>query len=111
KGTNEEAYLMQKIARGVIGTNSIENSSRYCQNPATKGLFRTVGYGGDSGSIDDLAKADLVVIVGNNTAENHPVIASRIKRAHKHFAQKLIVADPRKHEMAERADNYLHIKP
>jgi formate dehydrogenase major subunit len=111
KGSNEEAYLMQKIARGVIGTNSIENSSRYCQNPATKGLFRTVGYGGDAGSIHDLEKADLVIIVGNNTAENHPVIASRIKRAHKHFGQKLLVVDPRKHEMAERADIYLHMNP
>jgi formate dehydrogenase major subunit len=111
KGSNEEAYLMQKIARGVIGTNSIENSSRYCQNPATKGLFRTVGYGGDAGTINDLEKAGLVIIVGNNTAESHPVIASRIKRAHKHFGQKLLVVDPRKHEMAERADIYLHMKP
>ncbi len=111
KGSNEEAYLMQKIARGIIGTNSIENSSRYCQNPATKGLFRTVGYGGDSGTIRDIEKAELVILVGTNTAENHPVIASRIKRAHKHHGQKLIVADPRKHEMAERADIYLHVKP
>jgi formate dehydrogenase major subunit len=51
KCTNEEAFLMQKLARAVVGTNNVDNCSRYCQSPATMGLFRTVGYGGDSGSI------------------------------------------------------------
>src|ERR1700688_3145872 len=67
KCTNEESYLMQKLARAVIGTNNVDNCSRYCQAPATAGLFRTVGYGGDSGSIADIEKADLVMIVGSNT--------------------------------------------
>lgn len=111
KASNEEAYLTQKIARLIIGTNSVDNSSRYCQNPATQGLFRTVGYGGDSGTIADLEQADLIVLVGSNLAENHPVIASRIKAAQKHRGQKLLVVDPRKHEMAERADLFLPIKP
>ena len=111
KCTNEEAYLMQKLARGVIGTNNIDNCSRYCQSPATAGLFRTVGYGGDSGSITDIEQADLVLIVGSNTAESHPVIATRVKRAHKLHGQKLIVADIRKHEMAERADLFVHTRP
>ena len=111
KASNEEAYLTQKIARLIIGTNSVDNSSRYCQNPATKGLFRTVGYGGDAGTIEDLQKAELIILVGSNMAENHPVIASKIKAAHKHHGQKLIVVDPRRHEMAERADHYLRIKP
>ncbi|WP_106477251.1 formate dehydrogenase subunit alpha [Phytohalomonas tamaricis] len=111
KGSNEEAYLTQKIARLIIGTNSVDNSSRYCQNPATKGLFRTVGHGGDAGSITDLEKAEVIVIVGSNTAENHPVIASKIKAAHKLHGQKLIVADPRMHEMAERADIFMRTKP
>src|SRR6202000_691569 len=48
KCTNEESYLMQKLARAVIGTNNMDNCSRYCQAPATTGLFRTVGYGGGS---------------------------------------------------------------
>lgn len=111
KGSNEEAYLTQKIARLIIGTNSVDNSSRYCQNPATKGLFRTVGYGGDAGTIEDLHKASLIVIVGSNTAENHPVIAARMKAAKKHHGQQLLVVDPRRHEMAERADRYLRIRP
>ncbi|HVJ04478.1 MAG TPA: formate dehydrogenase subunit alpha [Candidatus Saccharimonadales bacterium] len=111
KCTNEESYLMQKLARAVIGTHNVDNCSRYCQSPATQGLFRTVGYGGDSGSISDIAKASLVLIVGSNTAENHPVLATRVKRAHKLHGQKLIVADLRKHEMARRADIFMKPNP
>ncbi|MBT2215399.1 formate dehydrogenase subunit alpha [Virgibacillus dakarensis] len=110
KATNEESYLMQKLARQVIGTNNVDNCSRYCQAPATKGLFRTVGHGGDSGSIDDIAQADMVIVIGSNTAESHPVIASRIKRSHKLFGQKLYVFDLRKHEMAQRADRFFRPK-
>ena len=111
KCTNEESYLLQKLARAIIGTNNVDNCSRYCQAPATAGLFRTVGYGGDSGSITDLEQADLVIIIGSNTAESHPVIATRIKSAHKLNEQKLIVSDLRENEMARRADIYIHPKP
>jgi formate dehydrogenase major subunit len=111
KCTNEESYLMQKLSRAVIGTNNMDNCSRYCQAPATIGLFRTVGYGGDSGSITDIEASDLVLIVGSNTAESHPVLATRVKQSHKLRGQKLIVADLRKHEMAQRADLYIHPKP
>ena len=111
KCTNEENYLMQKLARAVIGTNNIDNCSRYCQAPATTGLFRTVGHGGDSGSIRDIENASLVLIVGSNTAESHPVLATRVKRAHKLHGQKLIVSDLRENEMARRADLFLHPKP
>ena len=111
KCTNEESYLMQKLARAVIGTNNMDNCSRYCQAPATAGLFRTVGYGGDSGSISDIEQAGLVLIIGSNTAESHPVLATRVKRSHKLRGQKLIVADLRGHEMARRADVFLHPRP
>lgn len=111
KASNEEAYLTQKIARLIFGTNNVDNSSRYCQNPATEGLFRTVGYGGDAGSIRDLKQAQLIITVGSNLAENHPVIATRIKQSHKHHGQKLMVVDPRRHEMADRADCFLRIRP
>jgi formate dehydrogenase major subunit len=111
KCTNEESYLMQKLARAVIGTNNIDNCSRYCQAPATMGLFRTVGYGGDAGSIHDFEKAGLVLIIGSNTAECHPVAATRVKRAHKLNGQKLIVADLREHEMARRADVFISPRP
>ena len=111
KCTNEESYLMQKLARAVIGTNNIDNCSRYCQTPATMGLSRTVGYGGDSGSIRDIEAASLVLIVGSNTAESHPVLATRVKQSHKLRGQRLIVSDLREHEMARRADILLRPKP
>ncbi len=111
KCTNEESYLMQKLARGVIGTNNIDNCSRYCQSPATMGLFRTVGYGGDSGSIKDIEQAGMVLIIGSNTAESHPVLATRVKRSHKLKGQTLVVSDLREHEMAQRADKFIKPKP
>jgi formate dehydrogenase major subunit len=111
KCTNEENYLIQKLARSVIGTNNIDNCSRYCQSPATTGLFRTVGYGGDAGTIYDMAGAGLGIIIGANPAEAHPVIATRLKRARKLHGRKLIVADLRKNEMAERSDLFLRPAP
>lgn len=110
KITNEENYVIQKLARQVFETNHVDNCSRYCQSPATDGLFRTVGMGGDSGTIQDIAKAGLVIIVGANPAEGHPVLATRVKRAHKLHGQKLMVADLRKHEMAERSDLFISPK-
>ncbi|MDQ0200144.1 formate dehydrogenase subunit alpha [Neobacillus ginsengisoli] len=110
KITNEENYLMQKLARQVFETNNVDNCSRYCQSPATDGLFRTVGMGGDAGTIKDIAKAGLVIIIGANPTEGHPVLATRVKRAHKLHGQKLIVADLRKHEMAERSDIFISPK-
>jgi len=111
KCTNEESYLMQKLARQIVGTNNIDNCSRYCQTPASMGLQRTVGYGADSGSISDIEIASLVIIIGANSAESHPVLATRVKRSHKHRGQRLIVADIRKHEMAERADVFIQPNP
>ncbi|WP_425435909.1 formate dehydrogenase subunit alpha [Oceanobacillus senegalensis] len=111
KCTNEENYLFQKLARSVFESNNVDNCSRYCQTPASAGLMRTVGIGGDSGTIEDIAAADLVLVVGANPSESHPVLATRVKRAHKLHDQKLIVSDLRKNELAERADLYIHPKP
>jgi formate dehydrogenase major subunit len=111
KCTNEESYLMMKLARAVVGTNNIDNCSRYCQTPASKGLSRTMGIGGDTGSIADIEIAELVLVIGSNTSESHPVLATRIKRSHKFRGQRLMVADLRKHEMAERADIFFSPNP
>jgi len=111
KMSNEEAYLLQKLARAVIGTNNVDNSARYCQAPATVGLWRTVGIGADSGTIKDIENADLIIIVGHNTTESHPVIGSKIKRAQKIRGAKVVVIDVRKHEMAERANLFIRPKP
>ena len=107
KVTNEDNYLMQKLARQMYETNNVDNCSRYCQSPATDGLFRTIGMGGDAGTVKDIAQSGLVIIVGANPTEGHPVLATRVKRAHKLHDQKLIVADLRKNEMAERSDIFV----
>ncbi len=106
-GTDEEGYLTQKLARSVIGTNNVDNCARYCQAPATTGLFRTVGIGADPGTMADMESADLVMTIGSNAAEAHPVLAGRVKRAQKLRGLKLLVVDPRRHELAERADLFL----
>ncbi|MDB4895482.1 MAG: oxidoreductase [Firmicutes bacterium] len=111
KASNEDNFAAQKFARAVLGTNNVDNCSRYCQSPATAGLMRTVGLGGDAGSIYDIASADLVMIIGANPAESHPVLSTRVKRSHKLFGQKLIVADLRGHEMADRADLFVSPLP
>ncbi|MEM1504928.1 formate dehydrogenase subunit alpha [Domibacillus sp. 8LH] len=110
KMTNEENYLMQKMARQVFETNNVDNCSRYCQSPASWGLQQTGGIGGDSGTIKDIASAGLVILVGCAPAEGHPVLATRIKRAHKLHGQKLITVDLRRHEMADRADLFVRPK-
>ncbi len=107
KTTNEEVYLVQKIARAIFHTNNVDNSARYCQSPATKGLTRTVGWGGDAGTMKDIELANLVLIIGSHTATSHPVLASHIKRQQKLRGQKVIVADLLAHEMAKRADIFL----
>lgn len=111
KCTNEENYLMQKFARAVMGTNNIDNCARYCQAPATVGLRKTMGLGGDTGSIKDIENAELVMVVGANPAESHPVLSTRIRRSHKKRGQKLIVADLRKNDLAKRADILLQPTP
>ena len=111
KATNEESYLVQKLARAVFGTNSVDNCSRYCQAPATQGLWRTVGYGGDAGTLDDIRAADLVLIVGSNTDQSHPVLAAHLRAAQKRRGQTHIVADLRAHTTAQRADLFLRPNP
>lgn len=111
KTTNEEAYLVQKMARAVFGTNNVDNCARYCQSPASKGLSRTVGIGADAGTMADMEKADLVLFLGTNTNTSHPVLAAHLKRRQKLFGQEHIVSDIREHEMARRADTFLRPEP
>jgi formate dehydrogenase major subunit len=110
KITNEENYLVQKLSRQVFSTNNVDNCSRYCQSPASWGLQQTGGIGGDSGTIQDIAGAGLIILVGCAPAEGHPVLASRIKRAQKLHGQKLVTVDVRRHEMGDRADLFIRPK-
>jgi len=110
-GSNEEAFLLQKLARAVVGTHNVDNCARYCQAPASTGLIRTVGIGADAGGFPEIERADLVMTLGSNTAESHPVLAGKIKRARKMRGQKLIVVDLRRTPMVEHADLFVRPRP
>lgn len=95
KCTNEENYIMQKFARAVIGTNNIDHCARLCHSSTVAGLTMAFGSGAMTNSIDEIEDANVILLTGSNTSEQHPLIATRIIGAVKKGA-KLIIIDPRK---------------
>lgn len=108
--TNEENYLFQKMMRAVIGTNNVDHCARLCHASTVAGLATTYGSGAMTNSIKEVEGVDVFLVSGSNTTETHPVIGSKIKRA-KQLGAKLIVAEPRRIELAEHADIFLQITP
>ncbi|MEX2216494.1 MAG: formate dehydrogenase subunit alpha [Phycisphaeraceae bacterium] len=108
--TNEENYLMQKFARVVMGTNSIDNCSRVCHSPSAYALNNALGTGAGTNSFQDVHQSDVLMIVGANPTEAHPVFGSRMRQAVL-AGCKLIVLDPRNTELATWADIHLPLKP
>ncbi|MDF9748524.1 formate dehydrogenase subunit alpha [Natrinema salsiterrestre] len=111
KGTNEEAYLVQKFARQVLGTKNVDNCARLCHSSTVAALQQTLGYGAMTNRInEDIGEADAYLITGSNTTESHPVLATRIKQNVRDGAD-LVVFDPRKIGIAEHADQYTRTEP
>ncbi|WP_020522367.1 formate dehydrogenase subunit alpha [Catelliglobosispora koreensis] len=110
RATNEENYLMQKLARVAIGTNNIDNCSRICHAPSAAGLTASFGLAGGTNAAEDIDKADCFLIVGANPTEAHPVIGARIKQRVLAGA-KLVVIDPRRTELARMADVHVRCAP
>jgi formate dehydrogenase major subunit len=109
RATNEENYVAQKFARAVLGTNTVDHCARLCHAPTTVGLSMTLGDGAMTNSIPELGDvSDVIFIIGSNTAECHPLIAKHVLKA-KSRGAKLIVADPRMTDMANKADLWLRI--
>jgi formate dehydrogenase alpha subunit len=112
KCTNEENYLMQKFSRAAIGTNNVDHCARLCHASTVTGLIRTFGSGAMTNSIDDLTNdAKVIFVIGSNTTEAHPVIGVKIKQAVQQGKTELIVADPRKIELAQIAKVHLQQRP
>lgn len=103
KCTNEENYLFQKLVRICFGNNNVDHCARLCHAPTVVGLVKAFGSGAMTNSIKELLDADIILITGSNTTENHPIIAMYIKQAVVNNGAKLIVADPRRIELAEYA--------
>lgn len=110
KCTNEENYLFQKLVRAVWGTNNVDHCARLCHASSVVGLGMAYGSGAMTNSLADLEQATLYFVIGSNTTEGHPVLSLRVKRGLRAGA-KLIVADPRRTELAERADIFLQHLP
>ncbi|MCC7192988.1 MAG: formate dehydrogenase subunit alpha [Phycisphaeraceae bacterium] len=108
--TNEENYLMQKFARVVMGTNSIDNCSRVCHSPSAHALGQALGTGAGTNSFQDVHESDVIMIVGANPTEAHPVFGARIKQAVLKGC-KLIILDPRNTELARLSDVHIPLRP
>jgi formate dehydrogenase major subunit len=110
KGSNEEAYLFQKLVRTGFGTNNVDHCTRLCHASSVAALLEGIGSGAVSNPVMDVLKADVVLLIGANPVSNHPVAATWIKNAVKN-GTKLILADPRRSELARHAAYYLQFKP
>ena len=111
KATNEDGYVLQKFVRAVMGTNSIDHCSRLCHAPSVVALLDQVGSGATSNSYEDYDHAGTLLVVGSDTSENHPVIASRLRRAVERQGAKLIVVNPIRIDLVDVAEVFLQPQP
>ncbi|MGV1099482.1 formate dehydrogenase subunit alpha [Thiovibrio sp. JS02] len=107
---NEVNYLAQKFCRLVFKSNSVDNCARVCHAPSVSGLRIALGSGAATNSLSDIEGAEVLLICGSNTSEAHPVVGMKVRRAVENGA-KLIVIDPRRTEMAAKADIWLRLVP
>ena len=110
KGSNEEAYLFQKLIRSGFGTNNVDHCTRLCHASSVAALLECIGSGAVSNQVQEIKYADVAFLIGCNPTVNHPVAATWIKNATK-SGTKLIVADPRKTEISDFSAEFLQITP
>ena len=110
KGSNEEAYLFQKLVRLGFGSNNVDHCTRLCHASSVAALLEGLGSGAVSNPVMDVAQAEVVLVIGANPTVNHPVAASWIKNAVRRGTQ-LVVIDPRRNELARHARHFLPFKP
>ncbi|HEY6822365.1 MAG TPA: formate dehydrogenase subunit alpha [Burkholderiales bacterium] len=110
KGSNEEAYLFQKLVRTGFGTNNVDHCTRLCHASSVAALLEGVGSGAVSNQVSDVLQAEVVFLIGANPTSNHPVAATWMKNA-ADAGVKLIYADPRRGDLARHATHFLQFKP
>ncbi|MFB0899805.1 MAG: formate dehydrogenase subunit alpha [Polaromonas sp.] len=110
KGSNEEAYLFQKLVRTGFGSNNVDHCTRLCHASSVVALLEGIGSGGVSNPVMDVTKAEVVVIIGANPTVNHPVAATWIKNAAQNGTQ-LLILDPRRSDLTRMAHRHLQFKP
>ncbi|RWG51383.1 formate dehydrogenase subunit alpha [Mesorhizobium sp.] len=109
KGSNEEAYLFQKLVRQGFGTNNVDHCTRLCHASSVAALMEGVGSGAVSAPFNDALKAECIIVIGARPTTNHPVAATYFKQAAKRGA-KLIVMDPRGQDLMRHASHSLRFK-
>ena len=110
KGTNEEAYLFQKLVRTGFGSNNVDHCTRLCHASSVAALLEGIGSGAVSNQVSDVLHAAVIIVIGANPTMNHPVAATWMKNAAKRGA-KLIVCDPRRSDLVQHASHFLQFKP
>ena len=110
KGSNEEAWLVQKLVRVGFGTNNVDHCTRLCHASSVAALLETIGSAAVTAPFSEAANADVIMVVGANPAGNHPVAATFMKNAVKRGA-KLIVVDPRGQALGRHAAHMLQPRP
>src|SRR5579863_9508666 len=113
--TNEETYLVQKLVRAGFGNNNVDTCARVCHSPTGYGLKNTLGESAGTQNFDSVMQADVMLVIGANPTDAHPVFASQMKRRLREGA-KLIIADPRRIDLVRtpphiKADYHLKLKP
>ena len=111
KATNEDGYVAQKFVRAVMGTNSIDHCSRLCHAPSVVALMEQVGSGATSNSYEDYDYAGTLLVVGSDAGQNHPVVASRLRRAVEVRGAALVVVNPVRIDLCDVAEVHLQPKP
>lgn len=110
KGSNEEAYLFQKLIRTAFKTNNVDHCTRLCHASSVAALLQMIGSGAVSNPVADVDAAEVIVLIGSNPTANHPVAATFFKNAARE-GKTLIVIDPRKTDIARHADHLLQFNP
>ena len=110
KCTNEENYLLQRLARAVLGTNNIDNGSRLYSAASRVGLGWSVGFPGTTNSLDDLEQSEVIMVIGANPTISAPAVGYAIKRAVRYKGAKLLLIDPRQTKLAPFAHLWLRPK-
>lgn len=111
KATNEDGYVLQKFTRLLMGTNNIDHCTRLCHSPSVEAMLRQLGSGATSNSYEDYDNAGCLMVVGSDTSSNHPVIASRLRRAIDERGTRLIVVNPKRIDLCDKADYFLRPNP
>ena len=111
KGSNEEAYLFQKLVRTGFKNNNVDHCTRMCHASSVAALMETIGSGAVTAPVSEIKNAEVAIVIGARPTQNHPVAATFIKNAVKNNGLKLIIMDPRKQDLSRISEKSLQFTP